>query len=197
MADRNETAGSSPIPRVDEKRPPSMRIHSRGARRPGHAKRTAPENRGRRESRMPKRTRSLVCKVKSIRVGHHRFAGTPGLPCAMVLTVSFVLAPVTGLSCHRRLQDHRLANLISASGYQAHTTSPSACARIRPSGAKASTASRPTFVTMANAPLIGRDGRICRRDLPDGLSEIFLERGLDMQSEARGVICPSGKSAPV
>jgi hypothetical protein len=62
---------------------------------------------------------------------HHRFAGTPGLPCAMVLTVSFVLAPVTGLSCHRRLQDHRLANLISASGYQAHTTSPSAYGRAR------------------------------------------------------------------
>ena len=62
---------------------------------------------------------------------HHRFAGTPGLPCAMVLTVSFVLAPVTGLSCHRRLQDHRLANLISASGYQTHTTSPSAYGRAR------------------------------------------------------------------
>jgi hypothetical protein len=28
---------------------------------------------------------------------HHRFAGIPGLPCAMVLTVSFVLAPETGL----------------------------------------------------------------------------------------------------
>src|ERR1035438_9560322 len=26
----------------------------------------------------------------------------PGLPCAMVLTVSFVLSPVTGLFCHRR-----------------------------------------------------------------------------------------------
>jgi hypothetical protein len=27
-----------------------------------------------------------------------------GFPCAMVLTVSFVLSPVTGLSCHRRLR---------------------------------------------------------------------------------------------
>jgi hypothetical protein len=26
------------------------------------------------------------------------------IPCAMVLTVSFALSPVTGLSCHRRLQ---------------------------------------------------------------------------------------------
>jgi hypothetical protein len=35
---------------------------------------------------------------------HHRFAGTSGLPCAMVLTVSFALSSVTGLSCHRRLR---------------------------------------------------------------------------------------------
>jgi hypothetical protein len=26
----------------------------------------------------------------------------PGIPYAMVLTVSFVLSPVTGLCCHRR-----------------------------------------------------------------------------------------------
>ena len=29
---------------------------------------------------------------------------SPGIPRAMVLTVSFVLSPVTGLSCHRRLR---------------------------------------------------------------------------------------------
>jgi hypothetical protein len=28
----------------------------------------------------------------------------PGIPYAMVLTVSFVLSPVIGLSCHRRLR---------------------------------------------------------------------------------------------
>jgi hypothetical protein len=50
---------------------------------------------------------------------------------------------------------------------------------VRPLAAKTSTASRPTFVTMANAPLIGRDGRICRRDLPDKLNEIFLRKRLD------------------
>jgi hypothetical protein len=33
----------------------------------------------------------------------HRYTGSPGAPHAMVLTVSFVLSPVTGLSCHRRL----------------------------------------------------------------------------------------------
>jgi hypothetical protein len=29
---------------------------------------------------------------------------SPGIPRAMVLTVSFELSPVTGLSCHRRLR---------------------------------------------------------------------------------------------
>jgi hypothetical protein len=31
--------------------------------------------------------------------------GSSGLPCAMVLTVSFVLSPVTMLGCHRRPRD--------------------------------------------------------------------------------------------
>ena len=30
----------------------------------------------------------------------------PGLPCAMVLTVSFALSPVTGLFCHRHAQNY-------------------------------------------------------------------------------------------
>jgi hypothetical protein len=46
-----------------------------------------------------------VQSVESTRVSHHRFTGTPGISCAMVLTAYFVLSPVTGLSCHRRLVD--------------------------------------------------------------------------------------------
>jgi hypothetical protein len=49
-------------------------------------------------------TRSLACKIKSTRVRNHRFTGTPGLPCAMVLTAYTALSPVTGLCCHRRLR---------------------------------------------------------------------------------------------
>src|SRR6266404_7129113 len=58
----------------------------------------------------------------------------PAFPHAMVLTVSFVLSPVTGLFCHRRLRikvlsapgraDLPSANLTPASGRQDHTTSP-------------------------------------------------------------------------
>ena len=48
-----------------------------------------------------------------------------GIPCAMVLTVSFALSPVIGLVCHRRLRIES-ANLTPASRRQDHTTSPSA-----------------------------------------------------------------------
>ena len=82
-------------------------------------------------------TRSLVC---SVLVAHeyspqvHR--DHPAFPHAMVLTAYFVLSPVTGLVCHRRLRikvlsapgraDQTSANLTPASGRQDHTTSPSA-----------------------------------------------------------------------
>src|SRR3981189_2720321 len=58
----------------------------------------------------------------------------PAFPHAMVLTVSFVLSPVTGLFCHRHQRikvlskpgraDLTSANLTPASGRQDHTTSP-------------------------------------------------------------------------
>ncbi|SDT39861.1 hypothetical protein [Bradyrhizobium canariense] len=82
-------------------------------------------------------TRSLVRKVlEAHECRHHRFTGTPGLPCAMVLTVYSALSPVIGLSCHRRRCDakrHHLrdaqassTDLTPASGRQDHTASPSA-----------------------------------------------------------------------
>jgi hypothetical protein len=80
---------------------------------------------------------------------------TPGIPRAMVLTVSFVLSPAIGLSCHRHRSDAagtvQLDASVEASGPHDFTV------RLRSrssSGTKASTASRPTFVTMANVPLI-------------------------------------------
>jgi hypothetical protein len=77
-------------------------------------------------------TRGRACSVESTRVSHHRFTGTPGLPCAMVLTVSFALSRVTGLCCHPRPQEALLLeNLTPASGRQDHTTSPSADERSR------------------------------------------------------------------
>src|SRR5262249_33530444 len=43
-------------------------------------------------------------------------AGSSGIPCAMVLTVSFVLSPGTGLSCSRRSQDHQSCELGASVG---------------------------------------------------------------------------------
>ena len=59
------------------------------------------ENRGHRECRCTKRTRSLVCKSRKahelVTTGH---AETSGIPCAMVLTAYSALSLVTGLCCH-------------------------------------------------------------------------------------------------
>jgi hypothetical protein len=45
-----------------------------------------------------------VRRIKAHKNSHHRYAERSGIPCAMVLTVSFVFSPGTGLSCPRRLQ---------------------------------------------------------------------------------------------
>ena len=45
--------------------------------------------------------RSRAWCVVNTRVSHHGHAGSPGIPRAVVLTVSFALSPVTGLVCHR------------------------------------------------------------------------------------------------
>src|SRR5579863_5520014 len=70
----------------------------------------------------------------------------------MVLTVSFALSPVTGLSCHRRPRDHHLASLTSASGCQDHTTSPSAFAPPVLRRQSVHRIPHPTFVTIAKRP---------------------------------------------
>ena len=63
--------------------------------------------------------RSLACKIKK----HTSIVTTvtpesPGIPYAMVLTVSFVISPVIGLSCHRRRRSclHQLDAGVEASG---------------------------------------------------------------------------------
>jgi len=60
-------------------------------------------------------TRSRAWCVESTRVSHHRFTGTPGLPCAMVLTAYFALSPVTGLCCHRHRRDAKHHRQLDAS----------------------------------------------------------------------------------
>jgi hypothetical protein len=77
-------------------------------------------------------------------------------------------------ACHRA----RIRATRWLSRHQDHAASPSALAPFV-LGLENVPTSRPTFVTMANAPLSGETGRSCQSDLPDGLSEIFLQAGLD------------------
>jgi hypothetical protein len=97
--------------------------------------------------------RSLACENKK---AHEQVTTvtpeTPGIPRAMVLTVSFALSRVTGLVCHPRPRKLPSANLTPASGRQDHTTSPSAANALRLCAPRASTASRPASVTIASRP---------------------------------------------
>jgi hypothetical protein len=112
--------------------------HSRGAMRPRFGRTFVPLiTEGAGKTGCPMHPQPRVQNLSEAHEHSHRgFAGTPGLPCAMVLTASFVLSPAIGLVCHRRLRIGgefgpvgpalASANLTPASGRQDHTTSPSA-----------------------------------------------------------------------
>src|SRR3954447_3672619 len=96
--------------------------------------------------------RGLACKNKK----HTSVVTTvtpdsPGIPYAMVLTVSFVISSVIGLCCHRRQRDtsRSLDASVEASG--PHDFAVRETLRIA-ERAFASTASRPAFVTIASRP---------------------------------------------
>jgi hypothetical protein len=53
---------------------------------------------------------------KSTGVSNQGYTATTGIPCTMVLTVSFVLFPVTGLFCHRHLAGQMPTRLSASVG---------------------------------------------------------------------------------
>jgi len=114
---------------------------------------------GRRENRVPAAPIAPCAKGRKHTVVDHRFTGTPGLPCAMVLTVSFVLSPVTGLLPPSPLRSLLLKNLTPASGRQDHTTSPSAICAVRQERIRVHRIPPPTFVTIAKRPSFGTGWR--------------------------------------
>jgi hypothetical protein len=147
-----------------------------------------------------------VQSVVAHECSRHRFAGTPGLPCAMVLTVSFALSPEIGLSCLRRPADQSIVRTrsgrhastgidagVEASGPHDFTVRDSAVrqravdrsrAKARPAitcvpDAAASTASLPASVTIAIRPSGGWDGGGYRSDLGKARNGFFLRAGLD------------------
>jgi hypothetical protein len=93
--------------------------HSRGAISPGLCKILRPKgvgNAGRTMHPQPGGQKRVGGHTSS---SHHRSTGiTRHSRTRMVLTVSFVLSPVTGLSCHRRRRSclHRLDTSVGVSG---------------------------------------------------------------------------------
>jgi hypothetical protein len=87
-------------------------------------------------------TRGLVCTLMGrTHTSNNEYTGvTRHSRTRVVLTVSFVLSPVTGLVCHRHLRN-TFRKLDTSVGCQDHTTSPSASAPFV-KGASASIASR-------------------------------------------------------
>src|SRR5882757_2356447 len=127
--------------------------------------------------------RSLVCKIKK----HTSIVTTvtpesPGIPRAMVLTVSFVLSPVTMLGCHRRWRFTRqLDASVGASGPHDFAVRISI---LRPALAclilKRPPHPAPNVRDDRETPLcVGRDGGSFRSDLGSRRSEIFFAEGLD------------------
>src|SRR4051812_23519248 len=104
----------------------------------------------------------------------------------MVLTVSFVLFPVTGLVCHRRLAfTAKLDASVGASEPHDFAVRLTCCSSAAP---LASTASRSAFVTCAR-PSVGQDGAViiliwvklerkcfCKRDWTEQIMLIRMKK---------------------
>jgi hypothetical protein len=152
-------------------------------------------------------TRGLVCKkcTKKTHTSIQVQRRQSGIPCAMVLRLMprsprrriRLVTVAGGLNGDQaRLGRYRLRRLDTSNGCQDHTVLPSAsiAVRLRAVGRSretrpATTITRPTlprpphpaptFVTMANAPLSGRDGGGSRIDLGLAETRIFFRKGLD------------------
>jgi hypothetical protein len=107
----------------------------------------------------------------------------------MVLTVSFVLSPVTGLFCHRRPRFRELDASVGASGPHDF-----AVREISAHVQRAACVHRIPFRVddVGQRPSVARDVRLNASDLPDVLSGIFFAEGLDTPQSERDLICPSG-----
>src|SRR5579864_5056256 len=105
----------------------------------------------------------------------------------MVLTVSFALSLVIGLSCHhhRRIIS---ASLTSASRCQDHATSPSATLHIRLCARRVHRIPWPNVRDDSrNAPFASRDAAINELCLAREESELFFAKGLDSGSKSAGL----------
>src|SRR3954447_16371311 len=122
--------------------------------------------------------------------------GHPAFPHTMVLTVSFVIFPVIGLVCHRRLA--RLSARLDASVEASEPHDFAVRVQHRSSAVPStSIASRPASVTIASAPSLGRDGAIKRVFCLGRKCNYFLIRGWtgDLRKLPRRVIASAAKQS--
>ena len=179
-------------PRNDEVWRTAIRI-SRGTKCPSDASTSALERRGRRECRVLGTPAASCAKVESTRVVT---TGTPkqsGIPCAMVLTTYPRSPRSAGLDSLRRLEIIT-QDLISASGDQDHTTSPSAPATLVLRSHCVHRIPLPTSVTIAKRPSCGCGmGEVIHVICISVKAKYFSWQGLTRIRK----ISPSGKSVGV
>src|ERR1700726_459413 len=121
---------------------------------------------------------------------------SPGIPRAMVLTVSFVLSPGTGLSCPRRLRTciRKLDTSVGVSGPHDFSVRLRA---LRPKAHPRPPHPAPRFVTLRNAPLWDRTARVVEMICPTPKAKYFCKRDWTDKIRKTKLICPSGKSVDV
>ena len=142
------------------------------------------------------RPQPRVRNKKAHEHSHHGHTGITRHSPHNGLAAYIALSPATGLSCHRRPQvaTCKLDASVGASGPHDFA--------VRASAARLATPSRPphpasTFVTTRTPLSTRRDGASRKFDLPDGESEIFLQRGLDSDfANAARRANQSGESIP-
>ena len=110
--------------------------------------------RGRRECRAPDAPAAARGVVVNTRVSHHGHTGNTRHSPRNGFTAYFALSPVTGLSCHCR-QRNRFRQLDASVGVSGPHDFAVRLKRHSSKAPSASTASRPTSVTIAKRPSVG------------------------------------------
>src|ERR1700694_3603126 len=153
----------------------------------------AQKKRGRRECRVANAPAASCVMETNTRVSHHGHTGVARHSLHNGFTAYFVLSPAIGLFV--TVAGGYLFRPLDA-GVEAAETHALA---VRKSGAlvlalPASTASRPSSVTIAKRPSVGRDVDGYASDLGRAKTEIFLEKGLDRPSRKTRTDLPVGQN---
>ncbi len=172
---------------------PDTTARSRGAICPGFVRDFRPKERARGNAGCPvhpqPRVRWVVKTAHEYSQRSHR--KSPGIPARNGFNGFLRDLPGDRLFCRRRLQrlDRKLDASVEASGPHDFSVRFSA---VRQKRCLRPPQPVPTFVTMANAPLAGRDGGDRKVICLFGKPEYFCKGGLTGPLQNSPLICPSG-----